>query len=72
MKLAVYVRSFARPIGRVVTADYLRSTFSPGRRLPVQAPGDAGDRIRTYDLRVMSATGSALAMRKAQLLLRIR
>ncbi len=30
MKLAVYVRSFARPIGMAVTADYLRSITRTG------------------------------------------
>ncbi len=37
MKLAVYVRSFARPIGRAVTADDLRSTFSSGKGLTLDA-----------------------------------
>ena len=32
MKLADYGRSFARPIGKAVTAYFLRSTFSPDLR----------------------------------------
>ncbi len=58
--MMLFVRSFARPIGRAVTADYLRSTFSPGRRLPVQAsvvPGPGALRhCERYGLNSMSSS----------------